>query len=225
MWRVSHFLVHANVVSKHSLTSAVSLHYAFSFHPISFSLPSALWSRLSFGCLWWLPITLARRQSLNGGWQFSRFRQSLNRQLIFCDQSLLSISTRNFFIFIFSKMSFWNRKQKLLPYINLFSQSSKEVCNYTYIFLSLRFIKPLLSHRSNNIKNQSGDLWCCHLIFFSSRRLPLLCRLLRPLLRLLRWPSYHCCCFLLFYLFLISLKFLIISSFSDFSLFQPHAFF
>ena len=37
-WRASHLLIHANVISKHSLTSAVSLYCAFGLHTVSFRM-------------------------------------------------------------------------------------------------------------------------------------------------------------------------------------------
>ena len=41
-WRASHSLIHANVVNKQSLTSAVSIYNAFSLHTISFRMPFSL---------------------------------------------------------------------------------------------------------------------------------------------------------------------------------------
>ena len=38
-WRASHSLIHANVVNKQSLTSAVSIYDAFGLHTVSFRMP------------------------------------------------------------------------------------------------------------------------------------------------------------------------------------------
>ena len=88
-WRTSHLLIHANVVSKHSLTSVISLHYAFSFHPVSFRITLQLYDPVN---LWvplhnFLPSSVIKQELTT-----QQIPSLINRRLIFCDQSLLSFS-------------------------------------------------------------------------------------------------------------------------------------
>ena len=50
-WRASHLLIHANVVSKHSLTSAVSLCGVFGLNTISFRNPFSFITPSAYGSL------------------------------------------------------------------------------------------------------------------------------------------------------------------------------
>ena len=106
----------------------------------------------------------------------------------------------------------------------IFLNLKKGVCNYTYIYIYIYNFFFLFGFTVTMWLYQIGP--SCHIgltilktkvgnfdvvtLFSSSRGLPILCLLLQPLLH---------------FELSFSLKILIISSFSDFSRFQPHAFF
>ena len=87
-WRASNLLIHANVVSKHSLTSTVSLYYAFGLHTVSFRMtfsfiiPSACGAPHNF-----IPPSVIK-QRLTA----QKIPSHIHRRPILLDHSLLSLS-------------------------------------------------------------------------------------------------------------------------------------
>ena len=94
-WRASHVLIQANVVNKHSLTNVVSLHYAFSLDPVNFRIPLAMIPS-ALGCPLGDSLYNSRPSTvIKWGLTAQSIPSLINRRLIFCDQSLLSLSNKN----------------------------------------------------------------------------------------------------------------------------------
>ena len=82
-WRASHLLIHANVVSKHSLTSAVSLYYTFNLHPVSFRITLQLYYPVS---LWGAsPYNFSPPSVTKQGLTAQQIPSHIHRRLILLD--------------------------------------------------------------------------------------------------------------------------------------------